>query len=154
MGERFERRMMKRIEREIETVGIMIDLYCRHHHGNAGRCKNCREFYLYSRERLLKCPFGGEKSACSPCRIHCYRPEMRARIREVMKFAGPRMVYSHPILALLASPDGAAKAALGREEDNLTGMHGGADRLSEGIEGKCGKRFKSNSAQDRPAAAG
>ncbi|MCE5265827.1 MAG: nitrous oxide-stimulated promoter family protein [Deltaproteobacteria bacterium] len=90
---------MKPIEREIETVGTMIDLYCRHHHGNGGRCQNCRELYLYARERLLKCPFGEKKPACGSCRIHCYRPEMRARIREVMKFAGPRMVYSHPILA-------------------------------------------------------
>ena len=91
--------MMKPIEREIETVGIMIDLYCRHHHGNVGECRDCRELYLYARERLRKCPFGEKKSACGRCQIHCYRPEMRARIREVMKFAGPRMVYSHPFLA-------------------------------------------------------
>jgi hypothetical protein len=78
----------------------MIDLYCRRHHGNEGRCENCLELRRYARGRLLKCPFGEEKSACGPCPIHCYRPEMRDRIREVMKFAGPRMVYSHPILAL------------------------------------------------------
>lgn len=90
---------MKRIEREIETAGIMIDLYCRRHHRGRGRCESCEELYRYARQRVLKCPFGEKKSACGSCPIHCYRPEMRARIREVMKFAGPRMVYSHPILA-------------------------------------------------------
>ncbi len=33
--------------------------------------------------------------------MHCYRPEMRQRVRDVMIFAGPRMLLRHPVLALL-----------------------------------------------------
>lgn len=91
---------MKRIEREIKTVGIMIDMYCRRHHGGEKPCDGCRELYSYARRRSLQCPFGEEKTACGKCPIHCYRPEMKVRIREVMKFSGPRMVHSHPILAM------------------------------------------------------
>jgi hypothetical protein len=94
------KRAMKRIDREIKTVGIMIDMYCRHHHGGEKRCEGCQELYSYARKRSLKCPFGEEKPACGKCSIHCYRPEMKARIREVMKFSGTRMVHSHPILAM------------------------------------------------------
>ncbi|HAR97914.1 MAG TPA: nitrous oxide-stimulated promoter family protein [Syntrophus sp. (in: bacteria)] len=89
---------MKRTEREIRTVGIMIDLYCRHHHGRDERCKRCQELYAYARERSLKCPFGEDKPACLQCRVHCYKPKMKAAIREVMRFAGPRMMLAHPIL--------------------------------------------------------
>jgi hypothetical protein len=91
---------MKRTEREIETVGIMIDLYCLHHHGGGKRCESCQKLYLYARQRSLKCPLGEEKTACGKCPIHCYRPEMKAEIRKVMKFSGPKMVRSHPILAM------------------------------------------------------
>ena len=91
---------MKRIEREIRTVGIMIDMYCRHHHGSEKRCESCQALYSYARQRSLKCPFGEEKPACSKCRVHCYRQEMKAKIRDVMKFSGPKMVRSHPILAM------------------------------------------------------
>jgi hypothetical protein len=91
---------MKRIEREIKTVGIMIDLYCRRHHGGGKRCDDCHNLYSYARQRSLKCPFGEEKPACGKCRVHCYRQEMKTAIREVMKFSGPKMVHSHPILAM------------------------------------------------------
>jgi hypothetical protein len=91
---------MKRIEREIRTVGIMIDLYCRNHHSGEKRCDGCQELYLYAHQRSVKCPFGEEKPACGKCPVHCYRKGMKAKMREVMKFSGPKMVRSHPFLAL------------------------------------------------------
>jgi hypothetical protein len=91
---------MKRIEREIKTVGIMIDMYCRHHHDGDKLCESCQELYLYARQRSLKCPFGEDKPTCGKCRVHCYKPKMKAKIREVMKFSGPKMIHSHPILAM------------------------------------------------------
>jgi hypothetical protein len=95
-----QHRPMSRIEREIKTVGIMIDMYCRHHHGADQLCESCRELSGYARQRALKCPFGEDKPVCSKCRIHCYKADMKAKIKEVMKFSGPRMVHSHPILAV------------------------------------------------------
>jgi hypothetical protein len=63
-------------------------------------CGDCAELLGYANERLAKCPFGPEKGPCSKCRIHCYKPEMRERVREVMRYAGPKMLTKHPILAV------------------------------------------------------
>lgn len=85
----------------------MIRLYCRGRHGNAEQlCGECAELLEYARERLRRCPFQEGKTTCAKCPVHCYRPEMRARIRAAMRYAGPRMLYRHPILALRHLLDG------------------------------------------------
>ncbi len=88
----------------------MIRLYCRGQHGTpAGLCPECRELEAYAGQRLSRCPFQENKTTCAKCPIHCYRPDMRARIRAVMRYAGPRMLYRHPLLALLHLLDGRRK---------------------------------------------
>ncbi len=57
-------------------------------------------------ERLDRCVYGPEKPTCFTCPIHCYRREMRDAIREVMRYAGPRMLKRHPILAIAHVLDG------------------------------------------------
>ena len=90
-----------RIALEKRTIRAMIGIYCRGRHSpDEGICDDCRELLEYAFARLDRCPFGGEKSTCAKCSIHCYRSEMRAKVKEVMRFAGPRMVYRHPLLAL------------------------------------------------------
>lgn len=89
------------MEREIETVARMIEIYCRDHHGGQdGLCPQCRELLDYAKKRLEKCPLKEDKPACSRCAIRCYRPGMRERIRAVMKYAGPRMICRHPMLTI------------------------------------------------------
>ena len=79
----------------------MLALYCRAHHGTQGTlCTDCQELLEYALGRLDHCPFGAAKSTCAHCTVHCYRPKMRARVQEVMRFAGPRMLWHHPLLAL------------------------------------------------------
>jgi hypothetical protein len=39
-------------------------------------------------------------------RALCYTPDMRERIRAVMRFSGPRMLLHHPWLALMHLVDG------------------------------------------------
>jgi len=93
----------RRIAREKKTVAAMIRLYCRRHHGRLRHrrlCKECDELHEYAMARLDRCPLAAEKPPCSKCPIHCYRPAMRDRIREVMRYAGPRMLIRHPILAI------------------------------------------------------
>ncbi len=63
-------------------------------------CIECRELLDYARQRSEKCPFMEEKSFCSNCKVHCYRPEKREAIRKVMRFSGPRMLFYHPLLAV------------------------------------------------------
>ena len=80
----------------------MIDLYCAKHHAPEGvRCAECQELLQYALERLNRCPFQERKTTCAKCPVHCYRPELRDRIRAVMRYAGPRMLLRHPILAVL-----------------------------------------------------
>ncbi|MCZ7650311.1 MAG: nitrous oxide-stimulated promoter family protein [Thermoanaerobaculia bacterium] len=91
-----------RLRREVRTFEAMLALFCRERHG-AGRgalCAACDELGAYARERLARCPYGAAKPACNLCPIHCYRPEMRERVREMMRHAGPRMLVHRPVLAL------------------------------------------------------
>lgn len=96
-----------RLRREWRTLDAMIAITCRgrgHERPAEGRralCPACAELRAYAEQRLLRCPFGETKPTCNHCRVHCYRPEMRERVREVMRYAGPKMLLRHPVLALL-----------------------------------------------------
>lgn len=92
--------MPSRIEQEKQTVERMVRLYCRKKEGNKQLCPQCEELLGYARTRLSRCPFGENKSTCRQCSIHCYKPEMKERMREVMRYAGPRMLLYHPVAAL------------------------------------------------------
>ena len=88
-------------EREKRMVSGMIALYCRKkHHTRGGLCAQCAALNAYAQMRSDKCPFMETKTFCSNCRVHCYKPDMRAKIREVMRFAGPRMILYHPVAAI------------------------------------------------------
>ena len=91
---------MTEIEREKRIVEKMIKLYCRKKEGNRVLCRNCEELREYAFCRLSSCPYGNKKGSCKHCKTHCYKPEMRERIREVMRYAGPRMILYHPIDAI------------------------------------------------------
>ena len=88
---------MSRIDKETKIVGLMVRLYCRRKEGNRELCPECAELIDYAGARLHHCPFGERKSSCRKCTIHCYRPEMRKRIRRVMRYSGPRMLLYHPL---------------------------------------------------------
>lgn len=88
-------------EREKRTVALMIRLYCRKKHGTSGvLCADCQALTEYALMRSDKCPFMEKKTFCSNCHVHCYKPEMREKIREVMRFSGPRMIFRHPVMAI------------------------------------------------------
>ena len=89
-------------EREKELVSQMIAIYCRkNHHTKKGElCPQCAELDAYARSRSDHCPFMENKTFCSNCKVHCYKPEMREQIRLVMRFSGPRMIFHHPVVAV------------------------------------------------------
>ena len=96
-----------RMRREARTIGAMIDIYCRDKHNTgSGLCPECNELVAYAGKRLEKCPWQEEKPTCTNCSIHCYDKTMRDRVRVVMRYAGPRMLLRHPVLALLHLLDG------------------------------------------------
>jgi hypothetical protein len=89
----------RHIEIEKQTVSAMIALYCRgHRHENP--CAECEALEDYALQRLDKCPYGNEKPSCKDCPIHCYKSAMREKIKEVMRYSGPRMLWKYPWLSI------------------------------------------------------
>ena len=80
--------IQKKREREKQMVSEMIRLYCRKRHRQKTLCTECKALEEYARQRSDKCPFMENKTFCSNCKVHCYKPEMREKIREVMRLSG------------------------------------------------------------------
>jgi hypothetical protein len=95
----------------------MIGIYCSTHHDSSGDvpCTACLEFLDYAEVRLRKCPYGEDKPTCANCLVHCYKPARKAQAREIMRYAGPRMLLRHPLLAIAHKLDGFRKARHPRE---------------------------------------
>ena len=91
---------MSRIEEEKRVVEQMIRLYCRKCEGHDELCPSCKELLDYAHSRLERCRYGEHKPTCKKCPVHCYRPQMKERIRMVMRWSGPRMIIYHPIAAI------------------------------------------------------
>lgn len=90
------------IKREKKTVEVLIRIYCNNHHHKGNKlCRNCEGLLEYAHVRLDNCPFRDNKPACVKCTVHCYQSSVRTKIISVMRYAGPRMLFKHPILALL-----------------------------------------------------
>ncbi len=101
--------------REFKMIAAMLRMYCRTHHGycrthhgskDALLCSECGELHDYAYRRLERCVFGDVKPTCVNCTVHCYKVSMRERIRVVMQWAGPRMLWHHPVLAIRHMLDG------------------------------------------------
>jgi len=93
--------LFSRFQREKKTIGAMIQLHCHDIHGRTSSlCDECGDMQGYAFFRLDKCPFGADKPTCAKCIVHCYKPGMRERIKELMRYSGPKMTFRHPILAL------------------------------------------------------
>jgi hypothetical protein len=94
-----------RRRREQKTIEAMVRLYCHgHDHERAAAaplCSECGALLAYAARRLERCVFGDAKPACAKCVVHCYRADMRERVRAVMRWSGPRMLLRHPVLAVL-----------------------------------------------------
>lgn len=100
----------KKRARELRTISQMIAIYCA---GNCAReerteraecgeplCAHCKELDEYAALRTRRCRRMENKISCELCSNHCYTAEMQERIRTVMRYAGPRMMWHHPIAAI------------------------------------------------------
>jgi hypothetical protein len=103
-----------RRKREIATIAAMIGMYCRGHHRAQGGapCPDCASLLTYASRRTERCVFGDAKPTCANCQVHCYTKLMRERVKVVMRWAGPRMLLTHPILAIRHKIDGLKPAPL------------------------------------------
>lgn len=91
-----------RRERESIIVQTMIKMYClANHHGDGILCNECNQLSAYAEKRLLACMYGEIKPVCKHCPVHCYSPAMRGQMKQVMKWAGPRMIFRKPFFAVM-----------------------------------------------------
>lgn len=101
VGDRYTVDEERDLAKELATVRLMVEIYCRHRHESpGGLCANCAGLLDYVGQRLSRCPHGAHKMPCKNCRIGCYREPWKTQIREVMRFAGPRLIMYHPVLAI------------------------------------------------------
>lgn len=89
-------------ERERVVVTQMIGVYCHGNHATTrGQlCDECAALTEYAQARIGRCPFMATKTFCSQCKVHCYAPAQRKAIKDVMRYAGPRMLLHHPIMTV------------------------------------------------------
>jgi len=92
-------------DHEQRTLVAMLEIYCRAKHdrvtrGDSELCDACQALLDYALARRARCVFLPNKKICARCPVHCYRSDMRQRVREVMRFSGPRMLLYHPLLTI------------------------------------------------------
>jgi hypothetical protein len=105
-----------RLRRERQTLQAMFQLYCSEQQHlvsqeqpGSALCVECQRLEDYALERLERCPFQADKPTCANCTVHCYKPEVRARVQTVMRVSGPRMLLRHPVLTARHLLDGRRK---------------------------------------------
>jgi hypothetical protein len=96
--------------RDGRILARFIEVYCRGRHRDAPRqpvefsgalagvlaappvlCESCSRLLVHGMARRLRCPMK-PKPPCRECTTHCFQPGYREEIREVMRYAGWRLV--------------------------------------------------------------
>lgn len=92
---------MSRLSREKRIIFVMVHMYCRDvHHTQNELCPDCLDALQYANRHIDRCPFKTEKPTCSVCTVHCFRPPQKDTIKTIMRYAGPRMAWRHPLLSI------------------------------------------------------
>lgn len=88
---------MGNLDQDIRVLLAFITVYCRCHHTNQKQaliknqpvklCPECLSLANYAVKRRDLCP-KDPKPACKNCNTHCYSPQNRRAIKEIMKFSG------------------------------------------------------------------
>jgi hypothetical protein len=93
-------------KKDIKLIGKFVEVYCvgKHHDaeqhrvllpGDVGErllCRECSSFLEYATAKRMKCPLEAEKPTCKNCRIHCYDKARREKVREIMSYAGKKLM--------------------------------------------------------------
>jgi hypothetical protein len=102
---------IREIAKDLGVLGKFVAVYCRHHHRDAERksfamkgmdlsktslgkrkvCADCARLLSHAVTKRAICHLE-PKPACRLCTEHCYAPDYRQRIREVMKFSGRHLI--------------------------------------------------------------
>lgn len=104
--------------RESSVIQEMVGLFCHGVHGTpkGSLCPECAALLAYAQKRVAHCPFMETKTFCSQCRVRCYAPAEQEKIRQVMRYAGPRLMFRHPLMCAQHGADTVAGALRKRWE--------------------------------------
>ena len=97
-----------RQEQDLKLLITFVGLFCRSRHRElrteslepalarlAGKpqqlCPDCAGLVTYAAKRLRYCPLE-PKPTCKNCPVHCYRPDYRQQVREIMAWSGKRLI--------------------------------------------------------------
>ena len=97
-----------RQQKELRILISFVDLFCRSRHADCKKaplepgpvtlngkslllCPECADLVGYAAKRLRYCPLK-PKPTCKKCPVHCYRPDYRQKVREVMAWSGKRLM--------------------------------------------------------------
>ena len=102
MKKESESQISEKREKEKQLMKTMVTIYCKGHKHSSGNelCPSCMELLSYSYNKINRCPFMETKTFCNNCHVHCYQKEQREKVKEIMRYSGPRMLYHHPIVAI------------------------------------------------------
>ena len=94
--------LKSRREREKIIVNEMIRMFCKDHHStDAYLCETCTILSEYAEKRLLSCIYSDIKPVCKNCPVHCYSPNKKLQMTEVMRWSGPGMMLKKPTYAMV-----------------------------------------------------
>lgn len=111
-----------RLNRERRTIQYMVEIYYRgHNRSNDALFTEGQQLLTYAMQRIDKCPFQDDKPTCAKCPVHCYKPGMREKVCQVMRYAGPRMLIYHPVLTILHFVDELTKTRQTRVDKKRNG---------------------------------
>jgi len=87
------------VGKDSKVLEQFIQIYCENKHIEAIKseksgvhlCHECHETLEYSKVRRKLCPLD-PKPPCKNCEIHCYRPDQRQKIRDIMRHSGMHLI--------------------------------------------------------------
>lgn len=102
-----------KVAHDIRVVSGLIEIYCKGTHQDRSRspldsaasqlgvygshppkmCEECADHARYAETRRAYCP-QDPKPFCAHCETHCYKPDEAEWERRVMRYAGPRSLFS------------------------------------------------------------
>jgi hypothetical protein len=96
------------VKKDSKVLEHFIQIYCDTKHIKAIKsekegltlCPECYETLVYSRLRRELCPLD-PKPACKNCEIHCYKPDQRQKIKDIMRHSGMHLIKRGRIDMLL-----------------------------------------------------
>ena len=91
--------MASKVDEDIKVLREFIKIYCETKHRDRAKtiqdginlCDECHDTLQYSAMRREYCP-QDPKPTCKNCDIHCYKPEYRQRIKDIMRHSGMVMI--------------------------------------------------------------